>query len=145
MGDDGGRGGAAVAGFVFHAVPLIGIVAGGDLDAAAAPRSFTRSESAGVGAASAASQTGMPAAETVSAAARAKTLGAEAGVVADEEAGAGFFRADCVTGDRPGHLADVFEGEILGDDGAPAVGAERDFVHGESIRDEFCGGKVGRV
>ena len=58
-------------------------------------------------------------------------LGGKARVVADQDAALGLFRANDVARDGVRHFANVFEGEILGDDAAPAVGAEFDGVFRE--------------
>ena len=96
---------------------------------AAAPRCRTSRESAGEGQGASASQTGVPVMATVSAAARAEAFAAEAIVVADQDAFAGLLGAHDVARDGAGHLADVFDGEIVGDDAAPAVGAEANGGH----------------
>ena len=62
-----------------------------------------------------------------------ETVGAEAGVVADENFGAWFFGADYVAGDGVGDGAHILEGEIFGDDRAPAVGAKYEFAHGRKV------------
>ena len=59
-----------------------------------------------------------------------KGLGPEAGVVADAEALGGVFLGVNVGGDGLGGDAHVGKGEVVGDDAAPAVGAELDLRMG---------------
>ena len=62
-----------------------------------------------------------------------ETFGAEARVVADQDAAAGLFRAHDVARDRVRHHAHVVEGEILGDHAAPAIRAEFNLAHGLEV------------
>jgi hypothetical protein len=57
-----------------------------------------------------------------------EVLGGEAGIVADDQAAAGGPGLLEVIGDALGAVADVLEGELLPDDGPPAVRAELDGV-----------------
>ena len=99
----------------------------------AAPRCRTSRESAGVGQASAASQTGVPVGGNGFRGGARETLRAEARVVADQDAALGLFGAHHVARDGVGDLADIFEGEIVGDDAAPAVGAKFNVAHGQEV------------
>ena len=60
-------------------------------------------------------------------------IGSEAVIVADQDALARVFAADDVASDGVGDDARVREGEILGDDAAPAVGSEANRSHGVSV------------
>ncbi len=97
----------------------------------AAPRSRTPKLSAGVGVMALASMDGNAGGGDNFSAGAGKGFRAEARVVADAEAFGGIFLAEPllgvdVGGDGFGGGADVGEGEVVGDDAAPAVGAEFD-------------------
>ena len=111
----------------------------------AAPRSLTSSESAGVDTASAASHTGVPACGDGFGGDARETIGAEARVIADQNAGARLFRTHDVTRDRVRDFAYVLEGEIFGDDGSPAVGAKLNVAHGKSISEGISRRKLRQV
>ena len=131
--DHGGLARAAIPALVLDAVPLRGVVRGGDHDAAgcaalahaAAERRRGRD---GVG-----EQDGNAGGRDDFSAGAGKILRAEARVVADAEAfgriflGRAFAGVD-VGGDGLSGGADIREGEVVGDEAAPAVGAE--FDHG---------------
>src|SRR5580704_3788778 len=131
--DDGGRSGAAVAGFVFHAVPLIGIVAGGDLYSAGRATQFHEQGKRWRGRGFGGEPHGNAGGGDRFGGSARETIRAEARVVTYQNAGARFFRAYHVTRDRMHYYAHVLEGEIFGDDGAPAVGAKLNVVHGKPV------------
>ena len=122
--DDGGRSGTAVAGFVFYAVPLIGIVAGGDLDSAGGAAKFHEQGECGRGRGFGGEPHRNARGGYRFCGGARETVRAEARVVADQNAGAWFFGAHHVAGNGVRHLANILEGEVFGDDGAPAVGAK---------------------
>ena len=133
LGDDGGRGGTAVARFVFHAIPLKWIVAGGDLNSAGGFTQGDEEREGRSGSGGGRKCDGNSGAGEGFGGGAGETVGAESGVVADENFGAGFFGADNVAGDGVGDRTDIGEGEIFGDDRAPAVGAEYEFAHGRKV------------
>ena len=51
----------------------------------------------------------------------------ETGVVANDQALARVFMLEDVGGDGGRHAAHIVEGEVIGDNAAPTVGAEFDF------------------
>ncbi len=127
--DDGRQRAAAVAGFVLDAVPLVRIVAGGDDDAAGGRALAHQKRNCG----SRARLVGQPDGRASGAddirdgggdAVRSKAV-----IVADQDAFARVFVAHDVAGDSVGDDARVREGEILGDDAAPAVRAKANRVH----------------
>ncbi len=136
--DDGGLAGAAVPGFVLDAVPLRGIVRGGDHDAAgSAAFAHAVAQSRG-GRDVVGKRNGNAGGRDDFSAGAGKGFGAEAGVVADAEALGGVFLGgtSCgmdVGGDGFGGGADVGKGEVVGDDTAPAVGAELDLGVGHIV------------
>ena len=74
-----------------------------------------------------------------------KALGAEAGVKGDADASPRVFVIENVVGDRGGGDPDVGEGEVVGYDAAPAVGAE---FHGRGsalsrVLHSLASGRVG--
>src|ERR1700722_1963357 len=131
--DDGGRSGAAVAGFVFYAVPLVGIVAGGDLDSACGTAQFHEQGDRRSGCSFGGEPDGNASRGNCLRGGARETFGAEARVVAHQNAGARFFRAYDVTGDRVRYRAHVLECEIFGDNGAPAVCTKYDVAHGKPV------------
>ncbi len=124
--DDGGRAGAAVARLVLDAVPLWRVMAGGDHDAAGV---FALADSEGEGGRGG-DFVGEGDGDAGVAEDFSDDLGegarAEAGVIGDGDAGRGVFLLEDVVRDGGGGDADVGEGEVVGDDAAPAVGAEFD-------------------
>src|SRR5256885_1342926 len=94
----------------------------------AAPRCRTSNETAGVGQGLSAKKTGVPLAETNSATVVAMPSG-EAMIVADDDALARVLAAYYVTGDGLGYHACVREGEVFGDDAAPAISSKSNRSH----------------
>ena len=122
--NDGGRRRTSVTRLQFHSVPAIRIVARRDLDSAGGASlpheqgnrgRRTRLGRKPDGRAGGSDRFGSDARET---------LGGKPRVVADDDARARFLGANHVARDRVRDRADVFVREILGDDAAPAVGAE---------------------
>src|SRR6202041_536219 len=94
LGDDGGRGGTAVARFVFHAIPLKWIVAGGDLNSAGGFTQGDEEREGRSGSGGGRKCDGNSGGGEGFGGGAGETVGAEASVVADENFGAGFFGAD---------------------------------------------------
>src|SRR5580658_2962554 len=131
--NNGGRSGTAVTGFVLHAVPLIGIVARGDLNSARGTAKLHEQGKRGRGSGFGGEPHGNSSGGDRFGCSARETIGAEARVVTHQNARSWFLRSHRVTRDCVHHLAHVLEGEIFGDDGAPAVGAKLNIVHGEPV------------
>ena len=93
----------------------------------AAPRSRTPKLRAGVGVTASASCTGMPVAGGDFSAGACKCLRPETRVISDAETLGGISLRVNVGGDGFGSSADVGESEVVGNNSAPAVGAEFDY------------------
>ena len=126
-GDHGGLARAAVPGLVLDAVPLRGIVRRSDHDAAGGAALAHAKAQRGGGRDGVGEHDGNAGGGDDFSAGAGKCFRAEARVVADAEALGGIFLC-CVNvgGDGFGGGAHVGEGEVVGDDAAPAVGAEFD-------------------
>src|SRR3984957_5301496 len=130
LGDDSGRGGAAVAGFVLHTIPLKRIVAGCDLNASGGLAQSDEEQKRGSGRCGGREPNGNAGGGEGLGGGAGEAVGGETGVVTDQNFSARFFGAHHITGDGVGDGAHVLESEVFGDDGAPAVGAKDDFAYG---------------
>src|ERR1700684_4370911 len=129
LGDDRGERAAAVAGFVLDAVPVGGIVAGGDDEAAGGFALTNEERDRGSGARLVGEPDGRAGGADRFGDSGGDRVGGEAVVVADDHAFAGVFTADDVASDGVRDDARVRVSEIVGDDAAPTVGAEFDPSH----------------
>ncbi len=124
LGEDLGVRATAGGAAVLEAVPLGGVVAGGDHDAAGGTVVDEVIADDGRGGGGGAADDGDAVAGEDLDDGVGELGGEEAGVVADDDGGSGEPLLLVVVGDALGAEADVAEGELLRDDGAPAVRAE---------------------
>ncbi len=120
------RGRAAIGGFELHPVPIPRIVAGGDHDAAGRAHLLDRVRE----------RRGrrvivrQPHLETRVRKLFGRDFGeaarTEARIVGQQDAPGGVLMPVDVVGDGARDTAHIFKGEVVGDDGAPAIGAELD-------------------
>ena len=129
-GDHGGLARAAVPALVFHAVPLRGIVRGGDHDAAGGAALAHREAERRRGRDGVGQFDANARGRNDFGAGACKCLRAEARVVADADSLVRIFLRVNVGGDGLGGDAHVRESKVVGDDAAPSVGAEFDLWDG---------------
>ena len=134
-GNHGGLARAAVPALVLDAVPLRGIVRGGDHDAAGCAALAHAKAERGGGRDGVGEHDGNAGGGDDLGAGMGEGFGPEARVVANAEASGGVYMFEDVGGDGLGGDAHVGEGEVVGDDAAPAVGAELD----DGVRHGACG------
>ncbi len=130
---DGGRGRSAELAFELHAIPVPGVVAGSDHDAAGRAEFLYVVRNGWSGHVVVGQQHGDAGVGEHLGNGAGSAVGGEARVVADDDAAAGVFILENVGGDGARDATHVVEGEIVGDEAAPAVGAEFDFRHGSLV------------
>ena len=133
LGDDRWKRAATVAGFVLDAVPAIRIVAGGDNDAAGGVTLAHELRDGGRGARLVAKQNGRTRGADNSGDDMGHGVRSVAMIEADDDTFARIFAANDVTRDGLCDGARVGKSEIVGNDAAPAVRAELDGRHEESV------------
>ena len=100
----------------------------------AAPWFFTASEIAGVGVESEVICTGMPAPADGLSRDPGRLRRKKTSVVADDDAASGIFMPQNVGRNPARHATNIVEGEIVGDNAAPAVGAKFDHMQSHCSR-----------